>query len=488
MAGAAGSSAPDQRSSRVRAVEPDPSRSGDGPGVQAFRVRLSTGLGPVRLRMEGSARLRWDLPAVTLHSITGYETADFYSRADVDGGYGAVYAQPMGPGYIPFVVETADLLPAHRQFTQEFRVESKNTGPLNWQTGLYFFDEDATGGSDNFNSTTGARTTRLVSNQKNEAWAAFASVNYTLNPDWTVRGGVRYTKDEKEFRTLVNENVAQIGPRSVATSQDKFNWDLSATYKLSPNVNVYGRVATGFRAPSIAAASAAVPITVADSETITSYELGLKADLFERRARTSFSVYDYTIKDQQLTVVGGNSNVNRLINADRTKGKGAEFDFEAAVTTALRVSAGASYNDTQIRDASLSVNKCPSCTVTQPVNAAGRVDINGNSLPQAPRWTINATARYGVPVADGELYFFTDWAYRSEVNFFLYESVEFTGKSSLEGGLRIGYNWNQGDYGVAVFGRNITDQTRIVGGIDFNNLTGFLNEPRTVGVEFSARF
>ena len=57
-----------------------------------------------------------------------------------------------------------------------------------------------------------------------------------------------------------------------------------------------------------------------------------------------------------------------------------------------------------------------------------------------------------------------------------------------EGGLRIGYNWNQGDYGVAVFGRNITDQTRIVGGIDFNNLTGFLNEPRTVGVEFSARF
>jgi iron complex outermembrane receptor protein len=39
-----------------------------------------------------------------------------------------------------------------------------------------------------------------------------------------------------------------------------------------------------------------------------------------------------------------------------------------------------------------------------------------------------------------------------------------------------------------VFGRNITDQTRIVGGIDFNNLTGFLNEPRTVGVEFSARF
>jgi len=92
-------------------------------------------------------------------------------------------------------------------------------------------------------------------------------------------------------------------------------------------------------------------------------------------------------------------------------------------------------------------------------------------------------------MGDGaELYVHTDWAYRSEVNFFLYESVEFTGKSSLEGGLRIGYAWNYGNYEIAAFGRNITDQTRIVGGIDFNNLTGFLNEPRTVGLEFTAKF
>ena len=59
---------------------------------------------------------------------------------------------------------------------------------------------------------------------------------------------------------------------------------------------------------------------------------------------------------------------------------------------------------------------------------------------------------------------------------------------TLEGGLRVGTNWNQGTYDLAVFGRNITDSTRIVGGIDFNNLTGFINEPRTWGVEFTARF
>jgi iron complex outermembrane recepter protein len=41
---------------------------------------------------------------------------------------------------------------------------------------------------------------------------------------------------------------------------------------------------------------------------------------------------------------------------------------------------------------------------------------------------------------------------------------------------------------VAVFGRNLTNQNRVVGAIDFNNLTGFLNEPRTWGVEFTAKF
>jgi iron complex outermembrane receptor protein len=41
---------------------------------------------------------------------------------------------------------------------------------------------------------------------------------------------------------------------------------------------------------------------------------------------------------------------------------------------------------------------------------------------------------------------------------------------------------------VAAFGGNITDARRITGGIDFNNLTGFTNEPRTVGVQFKGNF
>jgi iron complex outermembrane recepter protein len=432
-----------------------------------------------------NARLTWDLGPVIFHSITGYESVgSYYSRGDIDGG------TPQGPGFIPFQSETGGFIDDLKQYSQEFRVESKNTGPLNWQAGVYYFKEDVTGGSDGYNSATGARTSRQASEQNNKAWAAFGSVTYNINDALSVRGGIRYTDDKKDFRTVTAIGFTPVGPNSVGESKDKISWDLSSTYKLNRDGNLYARVATGFRAPSIAPASTFAPvgITVADAETITSYEGGIKADLFERRARAAFSLYDYEIKNQQLTVVGGNTNVTKLINAKKTAGRGAELDFEGLVTPDLRVGASASYNFTEIRDPNLSLTKCAACTITDPLNAAGNVVINGNPLPQAPRWIANLNARYSMPVADGEFYVYTDWSYRSKINFFLYEAKEFTGKPLTEGGLRLGYIWADGKYEVAAFGRNILDQRRITGAIDFNNLTGFTNEPRTYGVQFKGNF
>jgi len=428
-------------------------------------------------------RLSWDLGPVRFYSITGYEAVDNYrSRGDIDGGI-------PGQAGIPYQSETAGFIDDLKQYSQEFRVESKNTGPLNWQAGVYYFKEDVTGGSDGYD-VAGTMTSRQSSEQENKAWAAFGSVTYNVSDAFSLRGGLRYTEDKKDFRTVTAFGFTPVGPNSVSSSQDKVNWDLSGTYKLNRDVNVYARVATGFRAPSIAPASTFAPvgITVADAETITSYEAGVKADLFERRARAAFSVYDYRIKNQQLTLVGGNANVTQLINAAKTNGRGAEFDLEAIVSPDLRLGASASYNYTQIRDASLSIAQCAACTITNPINAAGNVLIDGNPLPQAPKWIVNLNARYGVPFRDGEFFVYTDWSYRTKINYFLYEAAEFTGKPLTEGGLRVGYNWAGGKYEVAAFGRNILDQRRITGAIDFNNLTGFTNEPRTWGVQFKGNF
>jgi iron complex outermembrane receptor protein len=457
----------------------------------------------------GSARLRWDLGDHNLYSITGYETVETINRGDIDGGYGAVFLPPelTGPGIIPFASESADGLPDHRQITQEFRVESDYGQRFEWQAGLFWFDEDLTVDSFNYDSLApgNPRAGYAVQTQRNKAWAVFASGEFEAAERLTLRGGLRYTRDEKEFSATVLEGAPfgapAGGPYDVSLDDSKVSWDLSGVYEASDTVNFYARVATGFRAPSIQGrllfADPAAPnggVTTARSEDVISYEAGIKADLWDRRARLGFNVFRYQVDDQQLIAVGGDANIATLLNAARTRGQGVELDLEAWLTDALRVSLGSSYNDTEIRDPGLSVAGCAQCTITDPPvldgagQPTGRYYIDGNPLPQAPKWIHSLTARWGVPVAAGEFFVFTDWAYRSQVHFFLYESPEFTGKSSLEGGLRLGYNWADGEREVAVFGRNITDQTRIVGGIDFNNLTGFLNEPRTLGVEFTARF
>ena len=451
-----------------------------------------------------NARLKWDLDRVAFHSITGYESADVYSRGDIDGG--SIYCGCFPPGDFEslFPSESADGLPEHDQLTQEFRLESKDWGAWDWQVGVYGFAEDITVESFSYDGFGGAENGYAVQEQQNLAWAVFGSAQWDVSDTFTLRGGLRWTHDEKDFKAerfsspFGFAGIGPAGPLRADPSDSMLSWDLSGTWSWNENVNFYGRIATGFRAPSIQgrilfAFTNAPELSVADSEEVLSFEAGVKADFWERRARVSFGVFHYTVDGQQLIAVGGASNTAILLNADKTVGRGFELDAQAYVTDHLLLTLGLSHNDTEIQDDSLAVAPCGGgCTVTDPTvvrNGQTLAAIDGNPLPQAPKWVYNVTARYSLPLANGnEFYVYTDWSYRSEVNFFLYEAEEFRGESLLEGGLRVGYNWNYGDYEVAVFGRNILDREAIVGGIDFNNLTGFVNEPRIWGLEFTARF
>ncbi len=90
-------------------------------------------------------------------------------------------------------------------------------------------------------------------------------------------------------------------------------------------------------------------------------------------------------------------------------------------------------------------------------------------------------------IDSGEVYVRGDWLYRDEFNFVLYEAVEYRGQSLNEVGLRLGFRFGDG-HDVSVFGRNVFDAEENIYTIDFNNLTGVVNEPRTWGVEYAWRY
>jgi iron complex outermembrane receptor protein len=425
----------------------------------------------------------------TFTSITAQENADGNGKGDIDGGTEA------GPGFIPFQAVTEDQLKDLEQFTQEFRLASDTSGDVDWQVGAFYFDSSF--GVTSVDGFFGATTVY----HENTSWALFGQSTYNLSDRWDVTAGVRYTYDEKGF-TVGEQNVdgfalvigaAQIQNYApVDVDDDEISWELATNYRVTDNYSVFGRLAHGFRAQSIQGRDLAFEgnPSVADSETIDSVEFGAKADLLGNTLRLNGAVFYYNINDIQLSAIGGASQGNALLNADKGTGYGFEIDADWRVTSSLTLGGGFSYNDTELKDANLLVATCGSgaCTPTDRLNAQGRAYVDGNPFPQAPKTILTFNGRYDFPVPTGEIYIYGDIAFQGETNLFLYQAKEFTVDDNQEAGLRIGYMNYDGNYEVALFGRNITDEDNVKGAIDFNNNTGFVNEPRIIGVEFKKNF
>ncbi len=454
------------------------------------------------------SKLEWDLANdMTLTSITGYEEVEAYSRGDVEGGYGAVFFPfASGPGFIPFPAQTADGIPDHSQFTQEFRL-SKATDSMFWQTGVFFFDEHLEVDSFNYddlsvepviparfdpNDSNRAHSGYANQIQDTTAYAVFGQADFYLSDETTLTAGLRWSHDKKDYTAsvpLAPFGGAPVPASSVNVSDSNFSGNLSISHILDDDTNIYARLARGFRAPSIQGRVLfGGAITVADSETITSIEAGFKKEMWNGRARLNAALFYYQMNDQQLTAGSGTANVNQLVNADKTVGYGFETDLTAKLTENTLLTFGVSYNNTEIQDANLTVAPCGAgCVVLDPPGAiAGSVSIDGNSLPRAPEWMSNVILKHIIPLDGADLVLSTDWAYRSEINFFLYESEEFRGDALLVGGLRVSYETEK--WAAGLYGRNITDQDKLIAAIDFNNLEGIVNDPRIWGIDFQYNF
>ncbi|MGI8931480.1 MAG: TonB-dependent receptor, partial [Sphingomicrobium sp.] len=479
----------------------------DGGDFDRDEVRAD-GLNFQRLKAQNVAGVvEYDFGSATLYSITSYWHGKLQSRGDIDGGFGCSFCGPgfsdnSEPGFIPFAAQSEDDIPSLDQFTQEVRIASNNKVGLGYQAGVFYFNEKLDIQSFDFGSPTATAPSAIViQRQDSKALGIFGSVNYKLDNGLTLQAGARWNHDKKKLVAdrLFDTRFIFIGggpvPESTTRVKDSvLTWDVSAVQELNEDVNVYARVAKGYRAPAIQGRILFDrDVTTADSEHTMSYEAGIKTTLLDRRLRFNLAGYYFKTKDLQLSAVGGAGNANLLLNADAVKGYGFEAELEARPVRGLTLTAGLSYNSAKIDDDDLTVETCGApCTVLDPIFTPAApftpavVYIDGNQLPQAPKWIANFTAGYEHPVGPGSLYIFTDWYHRSKVQFFLYRSVEFSDDQLLEGGLRVGYKTDRFD--IAAFGRNITNDESTVSGIDFNNLTAMVNEPRIWGVELGVKF
>jgi len=502
----------DARIFRANAIEPGTnhligidSNGQPGGGFDRDEVRAD-GINFQKLKTWNAAGyVEYDFGPATVYSVTSYWHGKLRSRGDIDGGFCNQFCPPIanpGPGTILFSAQSQDNVPSLDQFTQELRIASNNSTGLGYQAGIFYFNENLDIESFDFPAPDAPDPWAIV-NQRQDAKALgiFGTLNYKFDNGLTLQAGARWNHDKKKLTAdrLFDDrpgfiSSGPVDPNTLKAKDSVLTWDVSAIHELNQDINIYARIAKGYRAPSLQGRILFDDLmSRADSENTMSYEAGIKTVLFDRLLRFNLTGYYFKTKDLQLSAVGGGANANLLLNADAVKGHGFEAELEARPVRGLNLTAGLSYNSAKIHDDNLTVEVCGApCHFTDPiaVPAGGgqpaQVFIDGNQLPQAPKWTFNLTAGYEYPIGPGSIYVFTDWYHRSKIQFFLYESVEFSDDKLMEGGLRIGYKTDR--YDIAGFVRNITNDESAVAGIDFNNLTAMVNEPRIWGIEAGIKF
>jgi iron complex outermembrane receptor protein len=441
-----------------------------------------------------------DLGPVRVTSISAWEHGDTNSRGDVSGG-NFVYPPPIGTAGGGFADETSDAIPSLDQLTQEIRVATTGDGPFFDQGGVFGFHENLRVDSNDYNGYAPGDPVDISLNQRQAttSFGVFDSATYKITPDLTFGAGVRLSTDHKVYTVACTLACVAPPQATVKTNYTGPTYNVDLTYAINPDMTVYGRIASGYLAPALDGRNVeydfgnvgAAKLTEAQAETTTSYEVGIKSNFLDNRARLNLTAYRWNTDDLQLTAVGGQFNSTQLLNAKHAIGQGFEGEGELLPIENLLLTASFSYNFTEIQDPNLEVASCGDGCVMENARdpKTGNYYINGNPLPNAPRWVVDASAKYTMKVADAkDVYLMTDWSYRSDVNFFLYRAVEFTGMSLVQGGFRLGYEDHTHGLEVAGFVRNVLDQIRITGAIDFDNLTGFVNDPRTFGVEVRVKF
>lgn len=274
-------------------------------------------------------------------------------------------------------------------FNQELRLTSTAAGRFHWTAGAAYKDAERLipTGPLGFDLILGSFVLNGLSRNEihtttSESWASFVDVSYELSDQFEVGGGLRYFEDTRRGFNAATPAIAPLSADS-----DKVTWRAILKYKPSDNVNLYTNIGTGFRSGvqnGTTAVAAGFPEGTGPEE-ITSYEIGAKMSLLDRRlalnAAAYFTEYDgllSTINVFCATCPSGLLGVNS--NAQFAEIKGVEVDMHWAATEQLTFSLAAERLDSEI------VKLVPSAT-PQPYAV-------GDPVNMIPEYSVATTAEY----------------------------------------------------------------------------------------------
>jgi iron complex outermembrane receptor protein len=403
-----------------------------------------------------------DMGPAKLTSVTGYRYVNEHTTADIDG-------------LAPAIISLDDRTLFSRMFSQEVRLASNTDSPLEYVVGAYYMRsrfnvaEPVT-----FNGRTSTGRRRQVA----KSLAVFGQATYHITDALSASAGIRQTWDDKVLDTRpAGITVA----RHFTDDWKNLSLEGGLEYKFNHDTLAYFRFAEGYRSGGINAGVAAIATLDAyDPETVKSYEVGLKSELFDRRLVLNASAFQSDYKDLQANVTIS-AGVRPVRNAASARIKGLELESVAKFIPNLTVSTAIGYLDPQYKKFFADL-----------VGTGVITDNSFLTFPYTSKWTASVRTDYNIPLGDkGDVTLAMDMNYRSSANYSSVIQIQVGQQKSyalLNGSIT--YTAANEKYKISVYGRNLTDKYYINTGDNANGVYAWhiVGAPRTFGVRLSVEY
>ena len=403
-------------------------------------------------------------------------------------------------------------------FTQEFRADW-NTANNDLLAGLYYLDENLHQNQPLFilldfdkffGPGAGNGLTEIAmdqSRQITDSYAAFVHDTYSVTDQLKVTLGGRFTGESKSFQWAGGASIESGGVLPPITpivpppgqsfnkklSNTSFNWLASATYHFTDDIMAYVSVSTGFKSGgfngSFIGAPTPDPVLVEAQlqpikpEQVTAYEIGEKASLLDGRLILNGSLFYNDYRNEQVFIlvpIAPLVAINILTNAKKAHMMGADLEVIGKPIDNLTLSATLGLLQSKIDS-------------NEPIGgtAPNLIFDHGHQLPLSPHVTLSTYADYKTPLWDGTLDLQFSANYKSHQFFDLINSPFLTQRAYWLENARVGYAFDDNQWEVAGFVRNIGGQKYFIDIFDLSFVgfyQGILGAPRTYGAEVNYRF
>ena len=456
------------------------------------------------------ANLKWQAGAdIELRSITAWRKV---SDEQWDNSGGAHRTPVFLPNTTFSRYSLANL--KQRQFSQELQAVG-SFGAVDFTLGLYYFNETVSdvARTPNTNTWNADGTAYTINNPLNyltspvsrasrataKSYAAYGNVTYNVSEAFQITAGGRYTHDKKNGLLFTVNGAAT--NFTFEQTNNRFDPLIVLSWAATPDVNLYAKYATGYRAGG--ASSRSVVYRQFGPESVKSYEVGIKSEFLDRRVRLNLAGYIMDRANSQVDfnafLVDPNTNLVRntleTVNAEgTTKIRGIEADLTVRPVDGLTMGLSYAYTYSAIPDARNTIQEAKNI-------ADGRANLNPVIQKVfvlfTPKNALSGNLDYELPVGSSgaAIKFHMDASYSDPVYSFDNENV-LTEKSFIVNARLSLADIKLSDGGqkltVSAWARNLFNESHIYRRSNANRAVlgdyANFNAPRTFGLDASLSF